>query len=125
MTEDSPATPVAIAVQVLLDRAQGAAVSSDDVRRACEQAKVPVNQAKSVLRALAEQGVTVAVVGEGAASLSKPRKRAVAAASPTRATATVRKPAEAAAKTAVPAAEAAEAKTAPKTESAPGDAEKS
>jgi RNA polymerase primary sigma factor len=96
MTEDSPATPVAIAVQVLLDRAQGAAVSSEDVRRACEHAKVPVSQAKSVLRALAEQGVTVAVVGEGAASLSKPRKRAVAAASPTRATTTVRKNAEAA-----------------------------
>ncbi|MBS2965841.1 RNA polymerase sigma factor [Actinocrinis puniceicyclus] len=94
MTEDAPATPVAAAVQALLERAEGAAVSSDDVRRACEQAKVPVSQAKSVLRALLEQGVTVAVVGEGAASLNKPRKRAVAAASSGRATATVRKSAE-------------------------------
>ncbi|MGH6653708.1 MAG: hypothetical protein ACRDVE_00720, partial [Actinocrinis sp.] len=75
---------MASAVHALLSRAQGAAVSSDDVRRACEQAKVPVSQAKSVLRALLEQGVTVAVVGEGAASLSKPRKRAVAAAAPAR-----------------------------------------
>jgi RNA polymerase primary sigma factor len=105
MTE--AATPVAIAVQVLLDRAQGAAVSSDDVRRACEQAKVPVSQAKSVLRALLEQGVTVAVVGEGAASLNKPRKRAVPAASPSRTTATVRKSAESAAPAAQPAAPAA------------------
>jgi RNA polymerase primary sigma factor len=93
-TEDAPVSPVAFAVQALLDRAQGAAVSSEDVRRACEQAKVPVSQAKSVLRALLEQGVTVAVVGEGAASLSKPRKRAVAAASPGRATATVSKTTE-------------------------------
>jgi RNA polymerase primary sigma factor len=122
---------VASAVQALLSRAEGAAVSSDDVRRACEQAKVPVSQAKSVLRALAEQGVTVAVVGEGAASLNRPRKRAVAAASPTRATATVRKSAEAAAKTAVPAPEqspetkAAAKPAAPKTESISGDAEKS
>ena len=121
---------MASAVQALLGRAQGAAVSSDDVRRACEQAKVPVSQAKSVLRALAEQGVSVAVVGEGAASLNRPRKRAVAAASPTRATATVRKSAEAAAKTALPAADqSAETKTAakpaaPKTESTSGDAEK-
>ncbi|HEV3171632.1 MAG TPA: RNA polymerase sigma factor [Actinocrinis sp.] len=113
MTEDSPATPVAIAVQVLLDRAQGAAVSSEDVRRACEHAKVPVSQAKSVLRALLEQGVTVAVVGEGAASLSKPRKRAVAAATPARATTTVRKNAEAAAPAAQSAADNTEKKGAP------------
>ncbi len=93
-TEDAPATPVASAVQALLNRAQGAAVSSEDVRRACEQAGVPVSQGKSVLRALLEQGVTVAVVGEGAASLSKPRKRAVAAASSSRTTATVHKAAE-------------------------------
>jgi RNA polymerase primary sigma factor len=124
MTEDTPATPVAIAVQVLLDRAQGAAVSSDDVRRACEQAKVPVSQAKSVLRALLDQGVTVAVVGEGAASLSKPRKRAVAASSPSRATATVRKGAEAApAKSAAAAAKsaAASAQTAPAQAPGPDD----
>jgi RNA polymerase primary sigma factor len=111
-TEDAPATPVASAVQALLERAEGAAVSSDDVRRACEQAKVPVNQAKSVLRALLEQGVTVAVVGEGAASLSRPRKRAVAAASPSRATATVRKTAEPAA--AAPVAQPAPSSTQPK-----------
>ncbi|WP_349262082.1 RNA polymerase sigma factor [Actinocrinis sp.] len=91
---------MASAVQALLNRAQGAAVSSEDVRRACEQAKVPVSQAKSVLRALLEQGVTVAVVGEGAASLNKPRKRAVAASSSGRTTATVHKTAEAAAKSA-------------------------
>ncbi|HEU5425439.1 MAG TPA: RNA polymerase sigma factor, partial [Actinocrinis sp.] len=109
-TEDAPATPVASAVQALLERAEGAAVSSDDVRRACEQAKVPVSQAKSVLRALLEQGVTVAVVGEGAASLSKPRKRAVAAASTGRATATVRKTAE-------PAPAASATKPAPSAES--------
>ncbi len=112
-TEDAPATPVASAVQALLERAEGAAVSSDDVRRACEQAKVPVSQAKSVLRALLEQGVTVAVVGEGAASLNKPRKRAVAAASTSRATATVRKTAEPA-----PTAPSAEPKPAPAPEAA-------
>jgi hypothetical protein len=71
-------TPVAAAVRTLLARAAGAEVTSEDVRSACEQAKVPVNQAKSVLRALVEQGVSVAVVGSGAASLSKPRKRAPA-----------------------------------------------
>jgi RNA polymerase primary sigma factor len=111
---------VASAVQALLDRAEGAAVSSDDVRRACEQAKVPVSQAKSVLRALMEQGVTVAVVGEGAASLSKARKRAVAAASPGRATATVRKNAEAAVK---PAPAAAEQSAEPKAAAKPAEAE--
>jgi RNA polymerase primary sigma factor len=104
---DAPATPVALALQALLDRAEGAAVSSDDVRRACEHAKVPVSQAKAVLRALLEQGVTVAVVGEGAASLNKPRKRALAASSAGRATTTIRKTAEAAA-AAEPAAEPGE-----------------
>ena len=38
-TEDTPATPVATAVKVLLDRAQGAAVSSDDVRRASRRGR--------------------------------------------------------------------------------------
>jgi RNA polymerase primary sigma factor len=88
-------TPVSAAVRTLLARAAGAEVTSEDVRNACEQAKVPVNQAKAVLRALVEQGVSVAVVGSGAASLSKPRKRSLAASSNTRtATTAVRKPTE-------------------------------
>jgi RNA polymerase primary sigma factor len=92
-TAPAAVTPVAAAVRTLLARAAGAEVTSEDVRSACEQAQVPVTQAKAVLRALMEQGVSVAVVGSGAASLSKSRKRAVAASSTTRtATTTVRKP---------------------------------
>ncbi|HEV2638426.1 MAG TPA: RNA polymerase sigma factor [Actinocrinis sp.] len=92
-TAPAVVSPVAVAVHTLLARAAGAEVTSEDVRSACEQAQVPVNQAKAVLRALVEQGVSVAVVGTGAASLSKSRKRAVAATSPGRtATTTVRKP---------------------------------
>ena len=91
----APATPVAVAVQALLGSARGAVVSSDDVRRACEQAAVPADQNKTVLRALIEQGVTVEVVGEGAAALTKPRKRAVAASAPSRTTTAVRKAAPA------------------------------
>jgi RNA polymerase primary sigma factor len=52
---------------------------------------VPADQNKTVLRALIEQGVTVEVVGEGAAALTKSRKRAVAASAPSRTTTAVRK----------------------------------
>jgi len=109
---------VSTVVQSLIARARDAAVSSDDVRRACEAAKVPEADLKKVVRALIEQGVTVAVVGNGAASLSKTRKRVAAATSPNRTTTTVRKDASAdgnelpTAKNAAPPAKKAPAKAA-------------
>ena len=62
-------TPVALAVQSLLAKSQDQAVSSDDVRRACEGAKVPESDLKKVVRALIEKGVVVAVVGDAAAPI--------------------------------------------------------
>jgi RNA polymerase primary sigma factor len=104
-----------------LAKSQDQAVSSDDVRRACEGAKVPESDLKKVVRALIEKGVSVAVVGDGAAPIgrAKPRKQAVAATSASRtATSTVHKtaaaaPAEEEAKPA-PAKKAAAKKTAAK-----------
>jgi RNA polymerase primary sigma factor len=97
--EAAATTPVALAVQSLLAKSQDQAVSSDDVRRACEGAKVPESDLKKVVRALIEKGVTVAVVGDAAAPIgrAKPRKQAVAATSASRtATSTVHKSAAAA-----------------------------
>ncbi|MBR7829767.1 RNA polymerase sigma factor [Actinospica sp. MGRD01-02] len=104
-------------------KSQDQAVSSDDVRRACEGAKVPESDLKKVVRALIEKGVSVAVVGDAAAPIgrAKPRKQAVAATSASRtatSTSTVRKsaaaaPAEEEAKQA-PAKKAAAKKTAAK-----------
>jgi RNA polymerase primary sigma factor len=119
--ETAATTPVALAVQSLLAKSQDQAVSSDDVRRACEGAKVPESDLKKVVRALIEKGVSVAVVGDAAAPIgrAKPRKQAVAATSASRtATSTVRKsaaaaPAEEEAKQA-PAKKAAAKKTAAK-----------
>ncbi|HWG27522.1 MAG TPA: RNA polymerase sigma factor [Actinospica sp.] len=101
MTVDEAAatTPVALAVQSLLAKSQDQAVSSDDVRRACEGAKVPESDLKKVVRALIEKGVSVAVVGDAAAPIGrgKPRKQVAAATSASRtATSTVHKSAEAA-----------------------------
>ena len=92
--DETPATPVAAAVQSLLAKSQDQAVSSDDVRRACEGAKVPEGDLKKVVRALIEKGVVVAVVGDAAAPIgrAKPRKQVAAATSPSRtATSSVRK----------------------------------
>jgi RNA polymerase primary sigma factor len=92
--EAAATTPVALAVQSLLAKSQDQAVSSDDVRRACEGAKVPESDLKKVVRALIEKGVVVAVVGDAAAPIgrSKPRKQVSAATSGSRtATSTVRK----------------------------------
>jgi RNA polymerase primary sigma factor len=92
--EAAATTPVALAVQSLLAKSQDQAVSSDDVRRACEGAKVPESDLKKVVRALIEKGVVVAVVGDAAAPIgrSKPRKQVSAATSASRtATSTVRK----------------------------------
>jgi len=92
--EAAATTPVALAVQSLLAKSQDQAVSSDDVRRACEGAKVPESDLKKVVRALIEKGVVVAVVGDAAAPIgrAKPRKQVAAAASTSRtATSTVRK----------------------------------
>lgn len=97
--EAAATTPVALAVQSLLAKSQDQAVSSDDVRRACEGAKVPESDLKKVVRALIEKGVSVAVVGDAAAPIgrAKPRKQAVAATSASRtATSTVHKTAAAA-----------------------------
>jgi RNA polymerase primary sigma factor len=103
--EGAATTPVALAVQSLLAKSQDQAVSSDDVRRACEGAKVPESDLKKVVRALIEKGVAVAVVGDAAAPIgrAKPRKQVAAASSVSRtATSTVRKT-EAAADEAKPA----------------------
>jgi RNA polymerase primary sigma factor len=92
--EAAATTPVALAVQSLLAKSQDQAVSSDDVRRACEGAKVPESDLKKVVRALIEKGVAVAVVGDAAAPIgrTKPRKQVSAATSASRtATSTVRK----------------------------------
>ncbi|HEX4791733.1 MAG TPA: RNA polymerase sigma factor, partial [Actinospica sp.] len=92
--DETAATPVALAVQSLLAKSQDQAVSSDDVRRACEGAKVPESDLKKVVRALIEKGVSVAVVGDAAAPIgrAKPRKQVAAATSASRtATSTVRK----------------------------------
>jgi RNA polymerase primary sigma factor len=92
--DETPATPVAAAVQSLLAKSQDQAVSSDDVRRACEGAKVPEGDLKKVVRALIEKGVVVAVVGDAAAPIgrTKARKQVAAATSPSRtATSAVRK----------------------------------
>ncbi|HET9172480.1 MAG TPA: sigma-70 family RNA polymerase sigma factor, partial [Actinospica sp.] len=109
---------MALAVQSLLAKSQDQAVSSDDVRRACEGAKVPESDLKKVVRALIEKGVTVAVVGDAAAPIgrAKPRKQAVAATSASRtATSTVKKAAsEEEAKSAAPAKKAPAKKTAAK-----------
>ncbi|HTJ70799.1 MAG TPA: RNA polymerase sigma factor [Actinospica sp.] len=133
MTVDEAAatTPVALAVQSLLAKSQDQAVSSDDVRRACEGAKVPESDLKKVVRALIEKGVSVAVVGDAAAPIgrAKPRKQAVAATSASRtATSTVRKnaaaaPVEEEAKPAAPAKKAAAKKTAAKAAPAEGESE--
>jgi len=93
-TVTATATPVALAVQSLLAKSQDQAVSSDDVRRACEGAKVPESDLKKVVRALIEKGVSVAVVGDAAAPIgrAKARKQVAAATSASRtATTTVRK----------------------------------
>ena len=127
--EAAATTPVALAVQSLLAKSQDQAVSSDDVRRACEGAKVPESDLKKVVRALIEKGVSVAVVGDAAAPIgrAKPRKQAVAATSASRtATSTVHKtaaaaPAEEEAKPA-PAKKAAAKKTAAKAAPAEGEA---
>ena len=130
--EAAATTPVALAVQSLLAKSQDQAVSSDDVRRACEGAKVPESDLKKVVRALIEKGVSVAVVGDAAAPIgrAKPRKQAVAATSASRtATSTVKKAAaEEEAKPAAPAKKAATKKTAaakaaPAKPGAPAEAE--
>ena len=68
---------------------------SDDVRRACEGAKVPESDLKKVVRELIEKGVSVAVVGDAAAPISRARARkqvaAATSASRSAATTTVRK----------------------------------
>ncbi|MBR7839148.1 RNA polymerase sigma factor [Actinospica durhamensis] len=112
-------------------KSQDQAVSSDDVRRACEGAKVPEGDLKKVVRALIEKGVVVAVVGDAAAPIgrTKARKQVAAATSPSRtATSSVRKSesesGDAAAK-AAPAKKAAAKKTvAAKPAGGEGDAAK-
>ena len=116
--EAAATTPVALAVQSLLAKSQDQAVSSDDVRRACEGAKVPESDLKKVVRALIEKGVVVAVVGDAAAPIgrAKPRKQVSAATSASRtATSTVRKTTEASAEEAKPAAAPAKKTAAKKT----------
>ena len=54
--EAAATTPVALAVQSLLAKSQDQAVSSDDVRRACEGAKVPESDLKKVVARADREG---------------------------------------------------------------------
>jgi RNA polymerase primary sigma factor len=56
-------------------RSQGY-IEADDVRRAFEEADIPVSQASSILRSLSKEGVTVMVSAADSAAPKRPRKRA-------------------------------------------------
>jgi RNA polymerase primary sigma factor len=56
-------------------RSQGY-IEADDVRRAFEEADIPVSKASSVLRSLSKEGVTVMVSAADSAAPKRPRKRA-------------------------------------------------
>ncbi|MGH3392373.1 MAG: RNA polymerase sigma factor, partial [Actinomadura sp.] len=56
-------------------RSQGY-IAADDVRRAFEEADIPVSQASSILRSLSKEGVTVMVSAADSAAPKRPRKRA-------------------------------------------------
>jgi RNA polymerase primary sigma factor len=84
-------------VQALIQRgrAQGY-IATDELRRAFEEAQIPVSRAKSVLRSLSEEGVTVMVSAADSAAPKRTRKTVAAksAAAKRSTTKTVAKPAE-------------------------------
>jgi RNA polymerase primary sigma factor len=63
-------------------------IATDELRRAFEEAQIPVSRAKSILRSLSEEGVNLVVSAEDAAAPKRSRKRTVAAAKTARPTAT-------------------------------------
>jgi RNA polymerase primary sigma factor len=72
------------AVRALIDRgrAQGY-IATDELRRAFEDAHIPVSRAKSILRSLTEEGVNLMVSAQDSAAPKRARKATVAAASKT------------------------------------------
>jgi RNA polymerase primary sigma factor len=69
------------AIQQLIERGRTQGyLEADDVRRAFEDADIPVSQASTILRSLSKEGVTVMVSAADSAAPKRSRKRATPAA---------------------------------------------